>query len=52
MFNGLTKPFVPLKEKSRVIHNGKTYRIYKIVDNYEPFTNTLFSYEVELINEA
>lgn len=52
MFNGLTKPFIPLKEKSRVIHNGKTYRIYKIVDNYEPFTNTLFSYEVELINEA
>ena len=52
MVNGLTKPFTELKEKSKVIYNGKTYRIYKIIDNYEPFANNLFSYEVELINEA
>ena len=52
MVNGLTTPFTALKEKSKVIYNGKTYRIYKILDNYEPFANNLFSYEVELINEG
>lgn len=52
MVNGLTTPFTALKEKSKVIYNGKTYRIYKIIDNYEPFANNLFSYEVELINEG
>lgn len=52
MVNGLSTPFTALKEKSKVIYNGKTYRIYKILDNYEPFANNLFSYEVELINEA
>lgn len=52
MVNGLTKPFTELKEKSKVIYNGKTYRIYKILDNYEPFANNLFSYEVELVNEV
>ena len=52
MVNGLSTPFTVLKEKSKVIYNGKTYRIYKILDNYEPFANNLFSYEVELINEG
>ena len=52
MVNGLSTPFTALKEKSKVIYNGKTYRIYKILDNYEPFANNLFSYEVELINEG
>ena len=52
MVNGLSTPFTALKEKSKVIYNGKTYRIYKILDNYEPFANNLFSYEVELVNEA
>ena len=52
MVNGLSTPFTALKEKSKVIYNGKTYRIYKILDNYEPFANNLFSYEVELVNES
>lgn len=50
MCNGVTVPFVPLKEKSRVFHNGKTYRILKIVECTEPFNDDLFSYEVELVD--
>lgn len=52
MFNGATEPFVPILEKSKIIHNGKAYKVYKLVECYEPYRNSLFSYEVELVPYA
>ena len=52
MYNGATKPFVPILEKSKVIHKGKAYEVYKVVECYEPYRNSLFSYEVELVPYA
>lgn len=52
MYNGATKPFLPILEKSKITHNGKTYKVYKLVECYEPYRNELFSYEVELVPYA
>lgn len=52
MYNGATEPFVPIVEKSKVIHKGKAYKVYKLVECYEPYRNSLFSYEVELVPYA
>lgn len=52
MYNGATKPFLPILEKSKVIHKGKAYKVYKLVECYEPYRNSLFSYEVELVPYA
>lgn len=52
MYNGATEPFVPILEKSKVIHKGKAYKVYKLVECYEPYRNSLFSYEVELVPYA
>lgn len=49
MYNGATEPFVPILKKSKVIHKGKAYKVYKLVECYEPYRNSLFSYEVELV---
>ena len=52
MYNGATEPFAPIVEKSKVIHNGKAYKVSKLVECYEPYRNSLFSYEVELVPYA
>lgn len=51
MYRTLTKPFKRLKEKSKITYDGKTYRIYKVVDCAEPYSDNKFSYEVELVDE-
>lgn len=49
MYNGLTKPFIEMKEKSIVIFNNTEFMIHKTIPVYEPYKNALLGYEVELL---
>lgn len=49
MYRTLSTPFKKLLEKSIIVHGGKTYKIHKVVDCTEPYNDSIFSYEVELI---
>lgn len=53
LFNSIAEPF-PLiiagkHEGSEIEFEGRTYVVEKIVDNRNPFDNTVYSYELEVI---
>lgn len=49
MYNGLTKPFTELKEKSIIVFGKEELLIHKVIPVYEPYKNELLGYEVELL---
>ena len=48
-FASATTPFLAFKEQSKVTMDGKEYVIQKVVTNKEPYNDTLWSYELEVI---
>lgn len=48
-YNGQTSPFVAFKEQSKINLGGRDMIIQKVVPVYEPYTNKLFSYELECL---
>lgn len=44
-----TTPFLAFKEKSKIAFNNKDYTIRKVIPVYEPYNNTLFAYELEVV---
>lgn len=49
MYNGLTKPFTEMKEKSVIVFGKEELLIHKVIPVYEPYKNELLGYEVELL---
>lgn len=49
VYNGLSVPFIDFKEQSKVVYNGREYITQRIIPIYEPYTNELFSYEIEVL---
>ncbi|MCL1948594.1 MAG: minor capsid protein [Turicibacter sp.] len=44
-----TVPFLEFKEQSKVSFNGEAFVIVKAIPVYEPWQNTLFGYELEVV---
>ena len=43
-----TAPFMSFKEQSKVVFDGREYIITKVIPQYEPHRNELWSYELEV----
>lgn len=48
-FASATTPFFQFEEQSKVVYDGKELIIKKVIPNYEPDSNNLWSYELEVL---
>lgn len=48
-YSDWTTPFIEFKERSKITYDGSIKIIQKVVPVVEPYSNKLFSYELEVI---
>lgn len=49
VYNGYSEPFVEFKEQSKIVFNGKDYLLSKVIPIAEPYSDKLFSVELEVV---
>ena len=52
LYTGLSNPMPKLTKdnyESQIIFEGQTYTVKSIIDNRDPFSNDLWSYEIEVL---
>lgn len=48
-YQGVTTPFIDFKEQSKIIYQDKEYILQKVIPITQPYSNELFSYELEVL---
>lgn len=48
-YQDLTVPMLEFKTDSRITFDGQEHTIVRVIKNYEPFNNRLYSVEIEVV---
>ncbi|MGF7002406.1 hypothetical protein M2149_000782 [Lachnospiraceae bacterium PFB1-21] len=48
-YEGLSKPMPAFKEQSKIVFDGQEHILTKVIPIYEPYTNKIYSYELEVV---